>query len=58
MIEGPSPLTVYSFYAVSGTSLDFSFYPANDSILPTILNAIEFCLLKLFMESPTEQNDG
>lgn len=58
VLQGTRPLTVYSFYGVSGTSLDFSFYPANDSTLPPILNAIEFYLLKKFLESPTEQNDG
>ena len=53
-----SPVTVYSQYTVSGTSLELSLVQANDSKFPPILNAVELYWVKEFLQSPTEQSDG
>ena len=50
--------THFTQYSLSGSQLNFSLTKTNQSTLPPIMNALEIYMIKEFLQSPTEQQDG
>lgn len=50
--------TYFTQSSLSGSDMNFSLAMTNQSTLPPILNALEIYMIKEFLQSPTQENNG